>query len=73
MRQPAFAQPETLTFLGEPDPDTGPGGQPQHSDAGHALLAGHALPLLGRADIVVDDHPVRTQRQTGGRLHGRRH
>ena len=60
--KPAFAQLETLVFVGKTHAEAGSGRQPQHGDAGHALLSGHALPLLGCSDAVVDNHPMRAQR-----------
>ena len=61
MDESAFTQAETFAVVGESDADAGPGRQPQHGDAGHALLPGDALPLLGCSDVVVDNHPVRSQ------------
>ena len=62
------AQLESLLLLREANTDTGSGRQPQHCDSGHAFLPGHAFPLLGRSDVVVDDHPVRAEPQPR-RLH----
>ena len=60
--QPALAKLETLTRPAESDALTGAEGQPQDGDPGHSLPPRHRLPLIRSAGVVVDDHPVRTER-----------
>ena len=72
MVQATLAHVEDLVFAGETDTRSRPGRQAQHGDAGHPLLTGHTLPLVGGAGVVVDDDPVRAQWHRRGRLQGRR-
>ena len=72
MVQATLAHVEDLVFAGETDTRARPGRQAQHGDAGHPLLTGHTLPLVGGAGVVVDDDPVRAQWHRRGRLQGRR-